>query len=135
MKRLLSILVLLALALGLLSSCTYSKYNEDTPEQTANEIPEQSITYTNFTFGNVIQDGKQAVYFNFLSDYTVTKIEIAGTLADKNGNIIHSFDTLITFGSPSNNPGVPITIDKELIKKVKSTSFTKIKAYTTEEIK
>ncbi|MBO7292340.1 MAG: hypothetical protein J6V07_00215, partial [Clostridia bacterium] len=71
---------------------------------------------------------------NFVSDYTVTKMETAGTLLDKNGNIIHSFDTAMTFGTPSDNPELAIRIDKELIKKVKNVSFTKIKAYTTEEI-
>ena len=131
MKRLLPILVLLALVLASLSSC--ASYHEDLPKQTANEIPEQSITYTNFTFGNVIQDGKQAVFFNFASDYTVTKMEIAGTLLDKDGNVIHSFDESITFGTSSYNPEFAIRIDKELIKKVTDVSFTKIKAYTTEE--
>ncbi len=132
MKKLLSVFILLTLVLSAFSSCdSYEK-----PEkQTQNEIPEQSINYTNFTFGNVIQDGKQAVFFNFVSDYTVTKMEIAGTLLDKSGNIIHSFDTSMTFGTPSDNPELAIRIDKELIKNVKNVSFTKIKAYTTEEIK
>ena len=133
MKRLLPILVLLALVLASLSSCASS--HEDLPKQTANEIPEQSITYTNFTFGNVIQDGKQAVFFNFASDYTVAKMEIAGTLLDKDGNVIYSFDESITFGTSSYNPEFAIRIDKELIKKVKNVSFAKIKAYTTEEPK
>ena len=48
MKRLLPILVLLALVLASLSSCASS--HEDLPKQTANEIPEQSITYTNWYF-------------------------------------------------------------------------------------
>ena len=131
MKKLLFVLISLTLVLSTFFSCeSYEK-----PEkQTQNEIPEQSINYTNFTFGNVIQDGKQAVFFNFVSDYTVTKMETAGTLLDKNGNIIHSFDTAMTFGIPSDNPELAIRIDKELIKKVKNVSFTKIKAYTTEEI-
>ncbi len=132
MKKLLPILVLLALVLASLSSCASS--HEDLPKQTANEIPEQSITYTNFTFGNVIQDGKQAVFFNFASDYTVTKMEIAGTLLDKDGNVIHSFDESITFGTSSYNPEFAIRIDKELIKKVTNVSFTKMKAYTTQEL-
>ena len=132
MKRLLPILVLLALVLASLSSCAPS--HEDLPKQTANEIPEQSITYTNFTFGNVIQDGKQAVFFNFVSDYTITKLEVAGSLLDKDNNAIHSFDNSMNFGTPSKNPELGIRIDKDLISKVKSVSFTKIKAYTTEEI-
>ena len=132
MKRLLPILVLLALVLASLSSCASS--HEDLPKQTANEIPEQSITYTNFTFGNVIQDGKQAIFFNFVSDYTVTKIEIAGTLLDKDENVIHSFETSMTFGTPSYNPEMHLRIEAGLVKYVKSVSFTKIKAYTTQSI-
>ncbi len=132
MKRLLPILVLLALVLASLSSCKSS--HEDLPKQTANEIPEQSITYTNFTFGNVIQDGKQAIFFNFVSDYTVTKIEIAGTLLDKDENVIHSFETSMTFGTPSYNPEMHLRIEAGLVKYVKSVSFTKIKAYTTQSI-
>lgn len=128
MRRLLSALVLLTLFLYSLSSCVYSK------KQTINEIPEQSIAYTNFTFGNVIQDGKQAVFFNFVSDYAVTKMEIAGTLLDKDGNAIHSFDTSMTFGTPSYNPEPAIRIEKDLIKNVKSVSFKKTKAYTTQNI-
>ena len=132
MKRLLSILVLLTLALASMSSC--ASPHENLPKHTANEIPEQSITYTNFTFGNVIQDGKQAVFFNFASDYTVTELEVVGSLLDKNNNVIHSFNTSMNFGTPSKNPELAIRIDKDLISKVKSVSFTKIKAYTTEEI-
>ena len=132
MKRLLPILVLLALVLASLSSCASS--HEDLPKQTANEIPEQSITYTNFTFGNVIQDGRQAMFLNFVSDYIVTKMEIAGTLSDKTGNVIHSFDASIAFGTPSYNPEMVIRIEKDLVKDVKSVSFSKIKAYTTQSI-
>ena len=129
MRKLLPIFILLTLLVSIFSSCeSYKKPQKQTP----NEIPEQNINYTNFTFGNVIQDGKQAVFFNFASDYTVTKMEIAGTLLDKDGNVIHSFDTSMTFGSPSNDPELAIRIEKELIKNVKSVSFTKIKAYTTE---
>ena len=132
MKRLLPILVLLALVFASLLSCASS--HEELPKQTANEIPEQSITYTNFTFGNVIQDGKQAIFLVFVSDYTITKMEIAGTLLDKNGNAIHSFDTSMTLGIPSYNPKLAIRIEKDLIKNVKSVSFTKIKAYTMEKV-
>lgn len=75
------------------------------------------------------------MFFNFASDYTVTKMEIAGTLLDKDGNVIYSFDKSITFGTSSYNPEFSIRIDKELIKKVTNVSFAKIKAYTTEEPK
>ena len=131
MRKLLSIFILLTLLVSTFSSCeSYEKPQKQTP----NEIPEQNIYYTNFTFGNVIQDGKQAVFFNFVSDYTITKLEVAGSLLDKDNNAIHSFDNSMNFGTPSKNPELGIRIDKDLISKVKSVSFTKIKAYTTEEI-
>ena len=131
MRKLLSIFILLTLLVSIFSSCeSYKKPQKQTP----NEIPEQNIYYTNFTFGNVIQDGKQAVFFNFVSDYTITKLEVAGSLLDKDNNAIHSFDNSMNFGTPSKNPELAIRIDKDLISKVKSVSFTKIKAYTTEEI-
>lgn len=131
MRKLLSMFILLTLLVSIFSSCeSYEKPQKQTP----NEIPEQSINYTYYTFGNVIQDGKQAVFFNFVSDYTITKLEIVGSLLDKDNNAIHSFDTSTNFGTPSKNPELTIRIDKDLISKVKSVSFTKIKAYTTEEI-
>ena len=77
----------LTLLVSIFSSCeSYEKPQKQTP----NEIPEQSIYYTHFTFGNVIQDGKQAVFFNFVSDYTITKLEVVGSLLDKDNNVIHS---------------------------------------------
>ena len=131
MRKLLSMFILLTLLVSSFSSCE----SYETPEkETQNEIPEQNINYTYYTFGNVIQDGKQAVFFNFVSDYTITKLEVAGSLLDKDNNAIHSFDTAMNFGTPSKNPELAIRIDKDLISKVKSVSFTKIKAYTTEEI-
>ena len=130
MRKLLSMFILLTLLVSIFSSCeSYEKPQKQTPT----EIPEQSINYTYYTFGNVIQDGKQAVFFNFVSDYTITKLEVAGSLLDKDNNAIHSFDTSMNFGTPSKNPELAIRIDKDLISKVKSVSFTKIKAYTTEE--
>lgn len=131
MKKLFYIFILIALVLSAFSSCeSYEK-----PEkQTQNEIPEQNINYINFTFGNVIQDSKQAMFFNFVSDYTVTKMEIAGTLSDETGNVIHSFETFMTFGTPSYNPEMHIRIEAGLVKYVKEVSFTTIKAYTMQEL-
>ena len=131
MRKLLSMFILLTLLVSIFSSC---ESYEKPQKQTQNEVPEQSINYTYYTFGNVIQDGKQAVFFNFDSDYTITKLEVVGSLLDKDNNAIHSFDTSMNFVTPSKNPELAIRIDKDLISKVKSISFTKIKAYTTEEI-
>ena len=97
-------------------------------------IPQNNIRYTYFEFGNVIDEGKQAVFFNFSSDYIVSEMEIAGVLLDINGNTIYTFDTTTTFGSSSKNPKPHIRIDANLIKNVVSASFTEIKAYTTEEV-
>ena len=97
-------------------------------------IPEGSIKYTHLEYGNVIQDGKQAIFLNFVSDYAVTELEIAGALLDNNGNEIYAFDTGVRFGTPSADPDLAIKIESNLIKNVKSVSFTKITAYTTEAL-
>ena len=131
MKKTISIIILLTLLVSFFSSC---EFYEKPQEQAPNEIPEQNINYTNFTFGNVIQDGKQAVFLNFVSDYIVSKMEITGNLLDKSGNVIHSFDESITFGNPSYNPEMHIRIEAELVKYVADVSFTKIIAYTTQEV-
>ena len=93
-----------------------------------------NISYTHLEFGNAVDEGKQAVFFNFSSDFIVIKMEINGVLLDKSGDTIYSFDTALTFSSPSINPKFPIRIDANLIKNVNSASFTKIKAYTTQEV-
>lgn len=133
MKKIFSVILFVSatLMLFIFSSCVF---NNDSKKETLNEIPEQSITYTNFTYGNVIQDGKQAIFLNFASDYTVDKIEIAGTLLDKEKNGIHYFETSRTFDTPSYNPELFIRIEAGLVKYVESVSFTKIKAYTTQSI-
>lgn len=133
MKKTSSVILFVSIILMLfvLSSCGSGN---DSKQEASNEIPEQCITYTNFTFGNVIQDGKQAIFLNFASDYTVTKIEIAGALLDKDENSIHSFETSLTFATPSYNPELSVRIEVGLVKYIKSVSFTKIKAYTAQSI-
>lgn len=131
MKKLFSIFILLIFALCILTSCTSYEKNK---KPTINEIPKQSIIYINFTLGNVIQEGKRAIFFNFVSDYTVTKMEIAGTLLDKDENVIHTFDASINFGASSYRPEFPLSIDANLVRCVKSVSFTKTKAYTTQSL-
>lgn len=124
-------LFLLLLSIVTLCSCVH---NSEAEKEKIHIIPEQNIKYTNFEFGNVIQDGKQAVFFAFVSDYAVTKIEVAGTLLDKNGDTVHAFDTAMQFGTPSKNPEIAIRIESGLIKYVKTVSFAKITAYTNEEV-
>ncbi len=131
MKKILIKIVVLLLSFVLFCSCSS---NSNSNSENNNIIPQDKISYTHLEFGNVIDEGKQAVFLNFSSDYVVTKIEMKGTLLDKSGNTIHSFDTSMTLGSPSKNPDLPIQIDANLIKNVKSASFTTIKAYTTQEI-
>ena len=131
-KNLLLLLLLLPmLCIFTLCSCT-SDINSE--KEKINKIPEQSIKYVDLEFGNVIQDDKQAVFLNFASDYTVIKIDVSGNLLDKNGDVVHTFDTAMQFGSPSKNPEMYIRIEAGLIKYVKSVSFTKIDAYTNEEV-
>lgn len=53
MKKIFSVILFVSatLMLFIFSSCVF---NNDSKKETLNEIPEQSITYTNFTYGNVI---------------------------------------------------------------------------------
>ena len=71
-----------------------------------------------------------------MSEYNVYKIEIAGSLLDINGKTIYEFDTWMKFGTGtiSKNPSPVIMIDKDLIYNVCNVSFTKIRAYTIEDI-
>ncbi len=124
-----SILTIFCVTIALVG-CSYT-----TPtEEKTYEIPEQNIKYIGFEFGNVIQDGKRAVFFNFKSDYSVVKIEFAGNLLDVNGETIYSFDTCMNFSQARKDPTPTIRIDKDLIYKVSSVSFTKTIAYTNETI-
>ena len=131
MKKLLTRIAILLLSFVFL--CSFSSCL-NTNEEKINTIPQNNINYTHLEFGNVIDEGKRAVFFNFTSDYIVSKMEIEGILLDRSGNTIYTFDNAISFGSPSNNPEFPITIDENLVKSVSSVSFTKIKAYTTQEL-
>ena len=131
MKKFSIVFVLLVAVLTFFSCAVPQNSNKEL----MNEIPKDNISYINFTFGNVIDEGKQAVFFNFNSDYTVSKIEFAGALLDGDGNVIYSFDTSMNFGTQSCNPEPVIRIEADLIKSVKSVSFSKVKAYTKEEIK
>lgn len=128
MKKTLGIVAVCLFSIFALCSCAFGKSNEP------NVIPEQNVKYTHFQFGNVIDEGKRAVYLNFDSDYSVSKLEIAGTFKDSKGKVVHSFDTKMSFGTASENPKMIVMVDKDLISRISSVSFTKIKAYTTEQI-
>ena len=131
MKKLLTRIAILIL--GFVFLCSFSSCL-NTNEEKINTIPQNNISYTHLEFGNVIDEGKRAVFFNFTSDYIVSKMEIEGILLDRSGNTIYTFEDTISFGSPSNNPKFPIRIDENLVKNVSSVSFTKMKAYTTQEL-
>ncbi len=135
MKKTFNKIILLILSFVILfsfASCFNTDFTSGTEK--INTIPQNNITYTHLEFGNVIDEGKQAVFLNFSSDYSVTKMEIAGSLLDKSGNSIYSFDSSINFVNPSKIPEFPIRIDASLINDVRSVNFTKITAYTTQEI-
>lgn len=131
MKKILAIIALLSLLLSTLCACVP---DIQPVKETANAIPSQSIRYVRFTLGNVIQDGNRAIFFEFLSDYSVTKMEISGKLLDKNGSVIYSFGREMEYTDPSRNPEFPITLGKNLIERVNSVRFTKITAYTNETV-
>ena len=126
-KKIVVLVLILVSAISLVSCIDDAKQQE-------NLIPEQDIAYSHMSRGNVIQDGKQAIFFKFNSTYIVTKMEYAGSLLDVNGNVIYTFDETLNFGSTTKAPEVFVHIDADLINKVITVSFTKIKAYTTDTI-
>lgn len=131
MKKFLITTVAVLLLLSTLFSCVS---DVKPAKETSNRIPINSINYVRFTLGNVIQDGKRAIFFEFVSDYAVTKIELAGELLNKNGEAIYSFDTAMSYTNPSRNPEFAIRIDKNLVESVNSVRFAKIAAYTNETV-
>ena len=131
MKRFLSIIILSIITLFTLTSCITSDRTNEAKEY---EIPSNSINYIKFSFGNVIYEGKRAVFFEFASDYPVSKMEYSGSLLDANGNILFTFEETTNFSSPSKNPEAYVRVDQALANKVRSVTFSKIKAYTTEKI-
>ena len=130
MKKILRTILLSIISLSILTSCFACTSLTDKEIL----IPEKDIIYTDFDLGNVIFEEKRAVFLNFSSTYTVTKLEVAGSLLDVNGEVIENFDTTMSFGTPSNKPDLSISIDDNLVKKVRSVHFTKIKAYTKDKI-
>lgn len=120
----------LLLSFMFLTSCVEPKKGEDPIYL----IPSEKIVYTGFEFGNVIQDGKQAVFFSFTSPYLVSKIRIIGTFLDFNGNELVDFENAISFTTPSNQFQAHVRVEKEYIKKIKSVNFIQIEAYTKENI-
>lgn len=112
------------------SRCCFSQRKE----QLLYEIPEQNIEYQGFEFGNVIDDGKRAIFFKFNSDYTVVQMEIAGVVIATNGDTLYEFDFSTNFSNVPTNPRPAIRLDKDLIIRVSYISFTKILAYTSEDI-
>lgn len=131
MKKFLITTVAVLLLLSTLFSCVP---DVKPAKETSNRIPMNSINYVRFTLGNVIQDGKRAIFFEFISDYAVTKIELVGELLDKNGDAIYSFDTAMNYTNPSRNPEFAIRIDKNLVESVNSVRFAKIAAHTNETV-
>ena len=77
------------------ASC--SNFNDN--DEKINVIPQNNISYTHLEFGNVVDEGIQAVFFNFSSDFIVIKLEINGVLLDKSGDTIYSFDSALTFNT------------------------------------
>ena len=123
MKKVLGVVILLMLILFALCSCQSSASKQDAQDT--------KVNYTGYSFGNVITDGEIAVFFDFDSDYMVNKMEIAGSLLDRNGNSIHAFDTAMSLDPATNHPSPAIMVDVGIIKDISSVSFTKIKAYTS----
>ena len=129
MNKISTIVVIIAVFITLITSCTPA------PElDVENEIPTESIRYTHMEFGNVIDEGKRAVFFVFASEYSVSKMEIVGELLDREGNVIEQFDHAVSFSKPRKDTEMAIRIDKDLIEDIGGVTFTSIRAYTEEKI-
>ncbi len=128
MKKSLALLILFSLVFFLLCSCEKSS----SYEKQMDLISDQDITYNCLQLGNVIDDGKIAVFLNFTSKYKVDKMELKGALLDRKGNAVYVFDDSTTFATPSLETKFIIMVDKALLGKISEASFVKINAYTTE---
>ena len=97
-------------------------------------VPDNNIKYQSYFFGNVIDEGRQAVFLCFSSDYSIVKIEITGEMLNRTGNSIYDFEECMTFSSPTKSPRPVVLVDCSLINNIKSVRFTKIVAYTEDEL-
>lgn len=131
MKKAFSVFVVLLIISATLCSCNFLPSGTDKSE---NIIPEQNISYEKFTMGNVIDEGKRAIFINFSSDYAVSKIEVAGSFLDINGNEVYKFSINKEFTTQTKNPEIYERIDAKLTNNIYSIKFTTIKAFTTETI-
>lgn len=129
-KKLLVVSILTFCLVTMLIGCSFTK----SKEEPIYEIPTESVKYSGFEFGNVIDEGKRSVFMKFESDYAVVKMEIAGVILDTNGELLYEFDFTINFSNMPTNPKPAVRLDKDLINKVGSVSFTKILAYTNKVI-
>ena len=130
MKKIFIVFIVM-LSLFLLLSCASCAVSEQ--EKNA-IVPDGNTSFKNYTIGNVIDEGKQAVFFNFVSNYNIKKLEISGHLLDSSGNTIYTFETTQALSTPTKKPEVFIRIASDLVKRVRSVTFTKITAYTADDI-
>ena len=128
------ILLVSALLMIFCTFCSCSAFTKGNEETANNLIPKDSIRFKNYSVGNVIDEGKQAIFFRFASDYSVSKIEATGTLLDDSGKTIHTFEYSSGIGSPSKTPEIFIRVEADIAKKVRSVSITNLKAYTSENV-
>lgn len=134
MKKIVKIIAVFLFSFFVMCSYASCVFNAKSNKEEVFMIPQNNIRYTHFEAGNVISKGQRAIFLVFTSDYVVSKIEITGVLLDEAGSPIYSFDTEMSYNSPSENPELPILLDANLVENVKSASFTKIQAYTAQEI-
>ena len=128
------ILLISVLLIILCAFCSCSVFSQGSEERASNLIPEDNIRFKNYSIGNVIDEGKQAIFFRFVSEYSVMRIEATGVLLDGSGETIYTFDYSSGIGAPSKTPEIFIRVEADVVKKVKSVSITSLKAYTSEDI-
>lgn len=133
MRRLIKIIAVVIGVVAVMCMCT-ACMDINSNSDKVYEIPQSSISYVDFEIGNVIDEGKQAVFFNFVSDFPVKKIEAKGTLYDKDGGALQAINISLSFATPSRTPEPVVRVEAGLVKYIASVSFSEIKAYTTEKI-
>ncbi len=135
MKKNSSLLLLIMIIFGcVLSLVSCDKENIGKTEiEEYNIIPDYNISYIGFSKGNVIQDGKQALFLKFSSDYNVIKMNASGHLLDISGAVIYDFST-VTIATNSKNPEIHIREDYSIIQSTVNVIIDNVNSYTNENL-
>lgn len=105
---------------------------ENEPKE--NLVPESSINYVGIGLGNVIDEGKRAIFIYFSCEYPITKLKASGFLLNPSGQTVLTFNETTTLSPARTNPSIVIRVDTNIVYNISSASITSIKAYTKSNI-